>query len=56
MTTVEKVKFLKEERYIDLNQWEREFISDLYENAQDDDELTSRQIGKVEDIWQDMGL
>lgn len=56
MTAVEKVKFLKEERWIELNSWEREFIADLYEFAQDDDELTSRQIGKVEDIWQDMGL
>ena len=56
MTIVEKVKFLKEERYIDLNTWEREFISDLYEHAQDDDELTTRQKSKVEDVWKDQGL
>jgi hypothetical protein len=56
MTTVEKVKFIKEERWIDLNAWEREFIADLYEYAQDDDELTARQIEKVSEIWTDLGL
>lgn len=56
MTIIEKIKFLKEERYIDLNDWCQAFISDLYEYAQDDDELTRRQKEKVEEIWIDLGL
>jgi DNA phosphorothioation-dependent restriction protein DptG len=56
MTIFEQVKFLKEERYQDLNAWCKEFISDLYEHAQDDDELTQRQKDKVEEIWMDLGL
>lgn len=56
MNSIEKVKFLKEERYIDLNSWSREFISDIYEFAQDDDELTQRQIEKIDQIWEDLGL
>jgi len=56
MTTIEKVKFLKEERFQDLNAWAKEFISDLYEFASDDDELTRRQIEKVDELWEDLGL
>jgi hypothetical protein len=56
MTIIEKVKFLKEERYQDLNPWSKEFITDIYDNAQDDDELTRRQTEKIEEIWMDLGL
>lgn len=68
MTTVDKVKFLKEERYQDLNAWEKEFISDLYDSAYSKngqlsttlaeafDALTTRQIEKVNEIWEDAGL
>ena len=56
MTIVDKVKFIKEERWIDLDAWQRGFISDLYDNAQDDDELTARQKSKVDEIWMDLGL
>ena len=57
MTTTEKIKFMKEERYQDLNAWGREFISDLYDNVQDaEEELTRRQIEKVDELWEDLGL
>ena len=57
MTVTEKIKFIREERYQDLNDWEREFIGDLYDNAQDaEEELTRRQIEKVDEIWENLGL
>ena len=57
MTTLEKITFIKEERYQELNEWEKEFISDLYDNVQNaDEELTRRQIEKVDEIWENLGL
>lgn len=56
MTTIEKIEFLREERFQDLNSWEREFIDDLYTHAQDEDELTRRQIDKINEIWEGVGL
>ena len=57
MTIIQKINFIREQRYHDLNNWEKEFISDLYENVQDsEEELTRRQIEKVEEIWADLGL
>lgn len=56
MTATEKIKFIYEERYEDLNAWCKEFITDLYSHAQDDDELTARQVQKIEEIWEDLGL
>ncbi len=56
MTAFQKINFIREERYQDLNAWEKEFISDLYDNAQDEDELTRKQIEKVEEVWENLGL
>lgn len=56
MTKVEMVKFLKEERYHELNSWEKEFVSDIYENAQDDSELTTRQKDKILDVFMEHEL
>lgn len=57
MNLLQKIQFIREERFEELNDWEKEFISDLYENVQDtDEELTPRQRNKVEEIWQELGL
>lgn len=56
MTTIEKIAFIRQERYAELNDWCKEFISDLFENASDEEELTRRQIDKVDEIWEDLGL
>lgn len=57
MTIAEKIAFIREERFHDLDDWCKEFISDLYTNVQDaEEELTRRQIKKVEEIWGDLGL
>ena len=56
MTEIQKIKFLREERFHDLNAWEQGFIEDLYEYAQEEEELTSRQIEKLDEIWEDLGL
>lgn len=55
MNVVEKINFIFEERRHDLNEWQKEFITDLYDHAQDDDELTRRQIEKVNEIWMELG-
>jgi len=56
MTYAEKVKFVREERFEELNAWCKEFISDVYDNVQDDEELTQRQMDKIDEIWEDLGL
>jgi len=57
MTLEEKIKFIYEERLHDCNSWEKEFISDLYLNVQDaSEELTRRQIEKVNEVWENLGL
>lgn len=57
MTLSQKIQFLREERFHDLNAWQQGFIDDLYDFVQDaEEELTPRQIGKVEEIWEEMGL
>jgi hypothetical protein len=66
MTTWQKVRFMREERYHDLNEWEKEFISDLYagldgvphdaKQHEVAEYLTPRQISKTDEIWSDLGL
>lgn len=63
MTLAQKIYFIREERHQDLSQWEREFIEDIYEGidgmASDElaeEYLTSRQIEKIEEIWENLGL
>ena len=57
MTILQKIDFIRTERYQDLDEWEREFISDLFEYTQDpEEELTRRQIEKIEEIWEHLGL
>ena len=57
MTTIEKIEWLYEECFQDLDDWQKEFISDLYHHCQDpDEELTRRQIEKVDEIWEGQGL
>ena len=57
MTTEDKIKHLYEKCMADLDSWEQDFISDLYENVQDaEEELTRRQIEKVDEVWEGLGL
>ena len=66
MNLLEKINWLKEERYVDLDSWEKGFIDDLYETIQQhpdeptEDEVleffTRRQIEKVDEIWENLGL
>ena len=56
MTVIEKINWIYEECRSDLNKWELEFITDLFDNAQDEDELTRKQIEKVDEIWENLGL
>ena len=66
MTTLEKLNFIREERYQDLNDWQKDFIEDRYEavtNHPDeitDDEVkeffTRKQIEKIDEIWEELGL
>lgn len=57
MTLIQKIQFIREERYHELNDWQKEFISDLYLNVQDPkEEMTRKQIEKVDEIWQELGL
>ena len=61
LSIAQKVKFLKESRYEDLNTWEKEFVDDLYEFVDEDSSeptsgLTRRQIEKIDEIWADMNL
>lgn len=66
MTCVEKVKFLFEERAEDLNDWEHDFISDLYRDIHERPEpateeevlefFTPRQLRKLNEIWENLGL
>ena len=61
LNAIQKVKFLKEKQYEDLNKWEKEFIDDLYEFVDEDSSeptsgLSRRQVEKIEEIWQDIGL
>jgi len=56
MTAIEKVAFIYESRYAELNDWEKTFVSEIYENAQDEEELTRRQQGKINEIWEGLGL
>ena len=65
MSIYEKICFLRQERYEDLNDWSKGFIEDLYETVDlaeppTDEEIkeffTRRQIEKINEIWEDMGL
>lgn len=56
MSVIEKIEWIYEECREDLNDWQREFITDLYDHAQNEEELTRRQIEKVNEIWEEMGL
>lgn len=66
MTILEKLSFIKEERYQDLNKWQQGFIDDLTEKIDlHPDEVTEdevrdffsrRQIEKLDEIWQEIGL
>lgn len=56
MDVIQKIAWIYEELFEDLNDWEKEFISELYKYAQSEDELTRRQIEKVDEIWEGQGL
>ena len=66
MTIIEKLNWLREERYQDLNDWQKGFIEDLSDTLNNhpdevtEDEVkeffTRRQIEKIEEIWEEMGL
>ena len=56
MTTIQKIQYLRTERYEDLSKWEQEFIESLYDNVQEpDEEMTQNQKDKLEQIWQELG-
>ena len=65
MGIIEKLNWLLEERFQDLNGWQKGFIDDLYETMSNhpdevsEDEVreffTSRQIEKIEEIWEEIG-
>ena len=66
MNSLEKLNFLKEERYLDLNKWERNFIDDLYHNCDgldpaelhqheiESEYLSVGQINKVDEIYKEL--
>lgn len=66
MTLLQKIQYLREERYHDLNDWEKEFVSDMYEGTEgipsessDEDTeeyLTTRQVEKLEEICEELGI
>ena len=57
MEPIEKIRRLYEKCFADLNSWEKEFISDLYHNVQDpEEEMTRRQLDKLNEIWEEHGL
>jgi len=64
MTYLQKVRFLREEHFFELNDWCREFIEDLYSDIliaeptdkEYDEFLTKRQKEKIDEIWKDAGL
>ena len=66
MTILEKLSWLREECYQDLNEWQKGFIEDLYDTIKEhpdevtEDELheffTRKQIEKIEEIWEEVGL
>lgn len=66
MTLLHLLRFIYEERRHDLDDWEREFVSDLYHGMEGvvpdltdediGDYLTRRQISKLREIGEDLGL
>lgn len=66
MTLLEKLDWLREECYHDLNSWQQGFIEDVHDtihrHADEVTEeevkefLTRRQIEKIEEIWEEVGL
>lgn len=65
MTILMLIQLIKEEFYIDLNKWQRQFIDDIYEGIDGlegitDDELseylTEKQMDKVEEIAHEVGI
>ena len=58
LTTYQKIIKLREDYFYRLNPWCREFVSDLYENCDEDadEQLSMGQIEKVEEIWEDLGF
>jgi len=65
MTLPERIKFIREERFQDLNDWERDFIQDIYDSMTAAGEVTEeevkefftrRQVEKVNEIWENLGL
>ena len=64
MTLIEKIKFLREERFHDLNYWAQGFVEDIYTLCTENDPtpeeveefLTIRQKEKIYEIWEDAGL
>lgn len=64
MTIIDKVLFLRQERFHDLNEWAQGFIEDMEAICTENDPtpteveefLTQRQKGKIDEIWEDLGL
>lgn len=65
MTIFDKIHFMRHDRYLDLNYWEREFIADVWDDIEEmkdatDEELiaflSERQLRKIDEIWEDLGL
>lgn len=64
MTLRQKLEFIRTERFQDINKWEKDFISDLYEGLDGlpswqtdedmNDYLTERQIKKLNEIWENL--
>lgn len=66
MTTLQKLRFIREECFQDLNEWERDFVDQMYDgvdgvpdNTNDEDlseYLTRRQMEKIDEIWEELWL
>lgn len=66
MNIVSLIHIIKEEHYVDLNKWQKNFIDDLYigvdglYTGMSDEEaseyLTQKQINKVREIGEELGI
>lgn len=55
MNLTDKIYFIYEQKFVELNEWQKVFIGDLYVHVGDgEEELTEKQKRKVEEIWQEL--
>ena len=66
MTLIAIIQRIKEDHYVDLNRWQKDFIDDIYQgvdglpnNAADheiEEYLSQKQINKIYEIAQELGI